>query len=99
MKGDYLFFILLIFAISFLVPLSCAYSHYNDLIEADFLTHGKKYEAADLEDLCVDKQVLNWVAPPPIPVFLFLEYDFFSFLLAASFPAPLIQPTSTVLRC
>ncbi len=98
MKRDPLF-ILLIFAISFLLALSGAYACYNDIEEADFLTKGKKYEAADTEDLCVDKQNLTWVAPPPIPAFLSLEENFFGLLLGFSSPAPLIPPASSVLRC
>ncbi len=55
MKKGYLF-IFLIFAFSFLLPLSCAYSSYAVIAEADFLTHGVKFEAVDTENLFVDKQ-------------------------------------------
>ena len=32
------------------------HSYYESLVEADFLGHGLKFEAADLENLFIDKQ-------------------------------------------
>jgi hypothetical protein len=90
-------FILLIFAASFLLPLSCAYSCYNLIVEVDFLTNGVKYEAGDIENLSVDKQNLTGVVP--FPCGLFLEENFFELLLGFSIPTPLMHPTSSVLRC
>ena len=43
-------------AICILFLLSVAYSYYDTLIEADFICRGLKFEAADLETLCADKQ-------------------------------------------
>ncbi len=47
----------LIVAIPFIFLLASAYSNYNVLIEADFIAHGKKYEATDTDDLWADKQI------------------------------------------
>ncbi len=47
----------LIVAIPFIFLLASAYSNYNALIEADFITHGKKYEATDTDELWADKQI------------------------------------------
>jgi hypothetical protein len=96
MKKDRLF-ILLIFMISFLLPLSCAFSCYDVIVEADFLRNGVKYEAVDIENLFLDKQNLTGVIP--FPCCLFFEDKFFELLLGFSIPTPLIHPTSSVLRC
>jgi hypothetical protein len=47
----------LIVGISFIFILAYANFNYNILIEADFITHGKKFEAADLDNLWADKQI------------------------------------------
>ena len=48
---------LLIVGIPFIFLLVYAYSNYNTLIEADFITHGTKFEAEDTGDLWVDRQI------------------------------------------
>ncbi len=49
-------------AIPFIFLLAYAYSNYNTLIEADFITHGTKFEAEDTADLWVDRQInLDWM--------------------------------------
>jgi len=48
--------IFLIIAISLSFQVGSAHSYYESLIEADFIGHGLKFEAADLENLFVDKQ-------------------------------------------
>ncbi len=98
MKRDRFFFFL-IFATSFLLPLSCAYACYNDIVEADFLTLETKYEAADMEDLAFDKQNLTGVIFHPLSTFLFLEDNFFGALPGSFLSMPLIHPISSVLRC
>jgi hypothetical protein len=98
MKRDH-FFILLIFVISFLLPLSRAYSFYDCIVEADFLTPDQKYEAADIEDFFIDKQNLSGVTHQPFLSSFFLEYKFLASLLFFSLPASLMHPTSPVLRC
>ncbi len=47
----------LIVGIPFIFLLASGYSHYNTMIEADFITHGTKFEAGDIDDLWVDKQI------------------------------------------
>jgi hypothetical protein len=49
--------VLLVMVISTSFLFSSAYSYYNSLAEADFLTRGLKFEAADIDDLLVDKQI------------------------------------------
>ena len=92
-------FALLIFVISFLLPLSCAYSCYDVIVEADFLTNGVKYEAGDITNLFLDKQNLTGMIPHPFSLFLFLAENFFDPFSGFSLPAPLIPETSSVLRC
>ena len=93
------FFSLIILAVSFLFPFSCAYTQYNDILEADFLTVGTKYEATDLENLVVDKYNLTGVTPPLLSAFLFITVN----SLGAYMPFPLSAPpnhlASSVLRC
>ena len=98
MKRDH-FFILLIFVISFLLPLSRVYSFYDCIVEADFLTPDQKFEAADVEDLFIDKQNLSGVTHQPFLSSLFLEFNFLASFLFFSLPSPLMHPTSVVLRC
>ncbi len=43
--------------ICFILILASAYSHYNTLIEADFITHGTKIEDGDVDNLWVDRQI------------------------------------------
>jgi hypothetical protein len=93
------FFILLIFLTSFLLPLSCACSSYNSIVEADFLTPDQKIEAVDAENLFIDKQNLSGVIPQPSLSSLFIKDNFLPTLLPFSFPAPLMHSTSSILRC
>ncbi len=93
------FSILLIFAISFLLPYSYAYSCYNEIVEADFLTKGKKYEAADTEGLFADKHKLAAAIPHPSAILTFTESNISAFFEDLSLPAPLIRSTSDTLRC
>jgi hypothetical protein len=48
--------ILLVIVISLSFQVGSAHSYYDSLIEADFIGRGLKFEAADLENLFVDKQ-------------------------------------------
>jgi hypothetical protein len=98
MKRDRLF-LSIILAISFLFPLSCAYAYYNNLVEADFLTRGTKYEAVDIDNLVVDKHNLTGVTPPLISTFLYVEYYFGGPNLHFPLSAPPNHLASSVLRC
>ncbi len=92
-------FILLIFAVSFLLPLSFTYSSYNVIAEADSLTNGLKYEAVDIENLSVDKQNLMGMIPNPFSFLLFLRENFFEPFSDFSLSLPAIHQTSSLLRC
>jgi hypothetical protein len=98
MKKDRLSFLIII-AISFLFPLSCAYAHYNDIMEADFLTHGTKYEAADIENLVVDKYKLTAVTPPLVSTLLYLKENFPGTYLDLPLSTLSNHLASSVLRC
>ena len=59
-KGNTIFLVIII-SLSF--QLGSAHSYYESLVEADFLGHGLKFEAADLENLFVDKQKSLEIGP------------------------------------
>jgi hypothetical protein len=89
----------LILSLSFLFPLTSAYSNYNTLIEADFLTQGKKFEAGDLDNLWVDKQI-NWdFMPSESFVTASPEINLQGVLLAFSYQVISIDSSFFVLRC
>jgi hypothetical protein len=98
MKRDRLF-LSIIFAISFLFPLSCAYAYYNNIVEADFLTRGTKYEAADIDNLVVDKHNLTGVTPPMVSTLLFVEDNIGGPHFYFPLSTPLNHLASSVLRC
>ena len=98
MKKNYLF-IYLTLMIIFIFPLSCAYSFFNTLTEADFLTRGVKYEATDTEDLFIDKQNMVGVIPSPFSVSIFMETELFGSQLDVSVPLSLQDLTYSILRC
>ncbi len=98
MKRNFLFS-LLIFAVSFLLPLSGAYSCYNVIMEADFLTTGVKFEAVDKDNLLLDKQNLMGMIPTPFSSLLFLRDNFFDPFSDSSLSIPAPHQTSSLLRC
>ena len=53
-------------AICIIFASSHIYSDYDILLEADFISHGLKFEAADLENLVVDKpKILDFASNTP----------------------------------
>lgn len=94
-KKPAIFFILLV---TFLFAFACAYSLFDKVQEADFLSH-QKYEGMDIEDLYAEKgSNLEGVLvsatrfpPLPNPILEFLP-GFFS-------SNTLWVPTFSVLRC
>ena len=98
MKRDRLFS-LIILGVSCLFPFSCAYAQYNDLLEADFLTIGTKYEAADIENLVVDKHNLMGLTPLLVSIFLYPEENFSGPYWDFPPSTPPNHPASSVLRC
>ncbi len=91
-------FIFFIFVVSFLLPLSCAYSSYDVIAEADFLAHGVKFEAVDAENLLLDKQNVMGMNADPFAPLLFLRDNFFEPFSDFSLSIPAILPPS-LLRC
>ncbi len=96
-KGS--FFIFLLFIVVFLLPLSCAYSCYNEIVEVDSFTPGDKYESADIENLVFDKQTMIWIIALLISFFSFLASNFSGPSLFLYHSSALIQIPSSVLRC
>ncbi len=92
-------FIFLILSVSLLLPLACAYSCYNLIMEADFLRNGVKYEAVDVENLLLDKQNLLGMISSPFSVLLFLKDGFFAPFLDFFLSIPATYQTSSILRC
>ena len=91
--------ITLFFALmAFLFAFTCAYSLFNVLTEADFLS-GKKYEAQDINDLYAEKQNNADVAFVLPNFFSPLLDTLFEFSLGSSFPNTLFIQTFSVLRC
>ncbi len=95
-KGS--FFTFLIFVLFFLLPLSCAYSSFDVLAEADFLTNGVKYEAVDTENLFLNKENCMGAIPNPFSPLLFSKDNLFEKFSQFSLSIPVIQ-TSSLLRC
>ena len=91
--------VLLVMTISFFFLFSSAYSNYNSLIEADFFTCGLKFEAADIDDLLVDKQIHVDFALGLFSTVGSLGADLFEKLTPSSFQVPGIDPTFSILRC
>ncbi len=98
MKKGFLF-IFLIFVVSFLLPLSCAYSYYDAVSEADFLTNVAKYEAVDMGNLSVDKQNLMGMILDPFSSLLFFRGNSLEPFSDFSHSTPAIRQTSSFLRC
>jgi hypothetical protein len=89
----------LILSLSFLFLLGSAYSNYNTLIEADFLTQGTKFEAGDLDNLWVDKPI-NWdFMPSESFVIASPEINLHGLLIAFSYQVISIDSSLSVLRC
>lgn len=89
----------LIVGISLIFSLALAYSNYNAMVEADFLTLGIKFEAGDIDDFFIDKQI-NWdFIPNESLVIGSLEIDLHRLLVVSSFQVVSITPPFSVLRC
>ncbi len=88
-------FLIMVTSLIFLA--ASAYTDYNSLLEADFLTRGLKFEACDIADISVDKSInLNFV-PIEFSSMGSLENDLHG-LFIVSFPVSIVPPSS-VLRC
>ncbi len=92
-------FQILALLIAFALPLSCAYSYYNAMVEADFLWRGLKYEASDLDDLYVDKQKNIDFGSSLFSMVFFLEDNLAQHFFLPSSITPLFEQKSSILRC
>jgi hypothetical protein len=99
MKKDHSFSIVVIFGISLLLTLSCAYAYYDDLLEADFLSTGAKYESQDCDNFFLEKQNLASTAAKPLTAFLLWVGNFSASCLVFSLPLDVTDPISSILRC
>jgi hypothetical protein len=91
--------VFLVMVIPLLFLYSSSYSYYNSLIEADFLTCGLKFEAADIDDLLVDKQINVDFAPGLFSTVGSLGADLFEKLTPSLFKVPGMDPPFSILRC
>ncbi len=89
----------LIMSLSIIFPLASGYSNYNTLIEADFPTHGAKFEAGDLNDLSVDKQINLDFLPGESFIIVSPEMSLLGLLILSSYQAVSIDSSFSVLRC
>ena len=99
MKRDHPFSILLILGISLLLTFSCAYANYDDLLEADFLSTGVKFESQDADGFLLEKQNPAGLAAKPLTAFLLLAGNSLALGSVFSLPPGVTDPTFSVLRC
>jgi len=99
MKRNHPVTILLIFGISQLLTLSCAYACYDDFLEADFLSTDSKYESQDADGFLLEKQNPASVAAKPLTSFLLLAGNSLILGSVSSLPPGMTDPTLSALRC
>ena len=99
MKKDHAFSIVVIFGISLLLTLSCAYAYYDDLLEADFLSTGAKYESQDCDDFSLERQTPASAASKPSIGSLLWAGILSAFCLVFSLSPDVTDPTPSILRC
>jgi hypothetical protein len=93
------FYILLAFAVCLLLPLTYAYSCHDAVIEADFLTNGVKFEASDIDNLLVDKQInLDFILDKTLSIHS-PELDLPGFYMLFSILGPSTDSPLFILRC
>ena len=89
----------LILSLCLIFPLASAFSNFNTLIEADFLTHGAKFEAGDLNDLWVDKQAnLDFIPTESIKI-ASPGISLYRLQIPSSYQVVSIDSSFSVLRC
>jgi len=84
--------------IAFLFAFTCAYSLFDAIREADFLS-GRQYESADIDDVYAEKQSSPDGALVSPALFSPLPGIFFRFLPTFSSPNTLFAEMFSVLRC
>ena len=83
---------------TFVFAFTCAYSLFDAIREADFLSRNK-YEATDIQEVYAEKQSSPVAALVSPALFSPLLDIIFGFLLSSSTPNILFSPTFSVLRC
>jgi len=91
--------IFLVITISFFFQLGASHSYYESLVEADFLGHGLKFEAADLENLFVDKQKTLEIGPQVSSILCLEDVNPSEQLFSFYFQEPSTNQTPLTLRC
>jgi len=90
--------IILVIAISFLLPLHSAYMNYCVLMEADFLSAYPKFENTDLDcHLLLKKQ--KFTALTGFSYTFWVAGDLIGYLSNFYFPVTFLQVKTLVLRC
>jgi hypothetical protein len=89
----------LIVSLSIIFPMACAYFNYNTLIEADFLTHGAKFEAGDFDDFSIYKQTNLDFVPSESLIIASPEISLHGLLIPSSYQVVSIDSSFSVLRC
>lgn len=89
----------LIIGISIIFSIAPAFSNYNRLLEADFLTLGVKFEAGDIDDLLVDRQMTLDFIPSQFLVIGSLGEGLDGPLIVSSLPLISIGLAFSPLRC
>jgi hypothetical protein len=95
-KGKTIF---LVIAISLSFQLGSAHSYYESLVEADFVGHGLKFEAADLENLFVDKQKDLEIDPRAFSTLSLWGANLSEQISLSYLQVPSTEQTSFILRC
>ena len=75
------------------------HSYYESLVEADFLGCGLKFEAADLENLIVDKPKILDFAPSTLSILCPLGSELFEQSAHSYFQVVASYPMTSPLRC
>ena len=83
---------------AFLFAFTCAYSLFDAIQEADFLS-GKKYETRDADEVYAEKQSNPDAVLVSPALFTPLPGIIFEFLPSFSFPNTLFTETFSILRC
>jgi hypothetical protein len=89
----------LFIGVSIIFSLAPTYSNYNCLLEADFLTLGVKFEAGDIDDLLVDKQITLDFIPNEFLLIGSLEKDLHRLLILSSLQIVYSGLPFSPLRC
>jgi len=97
-KRQKLYIILMVMTISFF-KLGAVHSYYKSLVEADFLGHGLKFEAADLENLFIDKQKSLEIGPKAASTLCSEDVNPSEQLFSFYFQVPSANQTPFTLRC